>query len=96
MKKLKVKEKMKRLFLIVITFVTIVFMMPVNTKAGIITDFIDLILHIPDGCMHIIDHYLGGSREFTYENLDFKRMGWSRCYLQFYSNSVRYFFIRYV
>lgn len=76
MKKFKVKEKMKKLFLIVITLVTIAFTMPAKSEANIITDFIDLLLHIPDGAMHIIDHYLGGSREFTFEELNFKRNWW--------------------
>ncbi|MBO5179498.1 MAG: hypothetical protein J6B87_04035 [Clostridia bacterium] len=73
MKKFKVKEKLKKLLLIVITFVMIAFMMPMKVKAGILGDFVDLILHIPDGVMHMVDHFLGGSREFTYEELELTR-----------------------
>lgn len=79
MKKLKVKEKLKKLVLIVITFVTIVFMMPAKSNADIIGDFVDLILHIPDGIMDIIDGFIGNSEEFTLKEINFKRLECERC-----------------
>lgn len=75
MKKFKVKEKLKKLFILVVTLVTIGFTMPAKTEAvgGILGDFINLILHIPDGIMHIFDHFIAGSDEFTYEELNLVR-----------------------
>lgn len=71
MKGFKVKEKLKKSLIVTIVAIMIAFMMPVKSKADIINDFIDLLLRIPDGVMHVIDHYIGGSREFTYEELEF-------------------------
>ena len=71
MKGLKVKEKLKKSLIVTIVTIMMAFMMPVRAKADIINDFIDLLLRIPDGAMHVIDHYIGGSREFTYEELEF-------------------------
>ena len=45
------------------------FAMPVKSKAEVINDFIDLLLRIPDGVMHVIDKYIGGSKEFANEEL---------------------------
>lgn len=74
MKKLKVKEKLKKLVLIVITFVMIAFMMPTKSNAGIICDFIDLLLKIPDGAMAIIDRCIGQDKNFTIKEINLA--GW--------------------
>ena len=73
MKGFKVKEKLKKSLIITIIAVMMAFVMPVKSEAkvaGVINDFIDLILMIPDGCMHLIDKFIGGSEEFTYETLE--------------------------
>lgn len=75
MKGFKVKEKLKKSLIITIIAVMMAFMMPVKSEAkvaGVINDFIDLILMIPDGCMHVIDKFIGGSEEFTFETLEFR------------------------
>ena len=71
MKGLKVKEKLKKSLIVTIVAIMMAFMMPVKSRADIINDFIDLLLRIPDGAMHVIDSFIGGSDEFTYEQLEF-------------------------
>lgn len=71
MKGFKVKEKLKKSLIVTIVAIMIAFMMPVKAKADILNDFISLLLRIPDGVMHVIDKYIGGSKEFTSEELEF-------------------------
>ena len=71
MKGFKLKEKLKKSLIVTIVTIMISFAMPVKSNADIINDFINLILRIPDGVMHVIDHYIGGSRQFTSEELEF-------------------------
>lgn len=72
MKKFRVINKLKKALIVIITIITIAFLMPEKSGAGPIVDFTELALHIPDGVMHVIDHQIAGSREFTYEEIDMK------------------------
>lgn len=58
MRKGKVFEKFKRILISIMCVVTLVFAMPVKSKANIVEDFIDLILRIPDGVMWIANWWL--------------------------------------
>ena len=72
MKKFKLLNKLKKMLIVLMCVVTLGFAMPKKSKAGLIGDFIDLLLTIPDGIMHIIDGYMAGSDEFTWIQLDLK------------------------
>ncbi|MBQ3407919.1 MAG: hypothetical protein IJH12_01790 [Clostridia bacterium] len=63
-------SKLKKSLIVTMIFITIGIAMPKKAKADIINDFVDLVLHIPDGVMYVIDHTFGGSIEFTSEELD--------------------------
>lgn len=71
MKKFKLLNKLKKMLIVLMCVVTLGFAMPKKSKAGLIGDFIDLLLTIPDGIMHIIDDYMAGSDEFTWIQLEF-------------------------
>ncbi|MBR2705510.1 MAG: hypothetical protein IKE91_08590 [Clostridia bacterium] len=71
MKGFKIKEKLKKSLIVTIVTIMIAFTMPVKSNANILNDFVDLLLFIPDGIMHVIDKYIGGSEEFTYADLEY-------------------------
>ncbi len=72
MKKRGVINKFKKILIVMIISITMFFSMPIKSKAGLIEDFIDLLLRIPDGIMNIIDGVMAGSYEFTSEKIDLK------------------------
>lgn len=77
MKRRGVLDKFKKILVVMIISVTMFFSMPVKSNAvsaaeGLIGDFINLILRIPDGVMNVIDGVMAGSDEFTSEKMDLK------------------------
>lgn len=74
MKKGKICSKLKRILITITCAVTLIFSMPVKVKAGIIDDFINLLLRIPDAIMWIGNRYIANTDEATDIKLDFK--GW--------------------
>lgn len=75
MKKGKICSKLKKMLITIMCVITLVFSMPVRAKAGIIGDFLDLLLRIPDAVMWLGNRYIVGTDATTSINLDFK--GWS-------------------
>ena len=75
MGKNKVLHKLKKALIVMMTFVTISFAMPVKANADVINDFLSIILYIPDGIMGIVDQFVAGSDEFTWETINFKASG---------------------
>lgn len=61
MKKKKILENLKRILLIILCTITLFFSMPKKSEAGIITDFVDLLLKIPDGVMRLLNDFFGDS-----------------------------------
>lgn len=72
-------SKLKKALVVMIIFITIVIAMPKKSCAldagGILSDFVNLVLHIPDGAMGIVDDYFGDTRsqnKFTWEPVNLK------------------------
>ena len=75
MKKKKFLEKMKRILLIILCIITLVFSMPKQTEAGTIEDFVNLMLKIPDAVMRLFNDISGESISNFKIKLNLK--GWS-------------------
>lgn len=75
MKKKKILENMKRILLIILCTITLFFSMPKKSEAGIITDFVDLLLKVPDGVMRLLNDFFGDSSSSFKLKLNLK--GWS-------------------
>ena len=61
MKKKKFFKNMKRILLIMLCTITLFFSMPKKTNAGVIENFIDLMLKIPDAVMRLFNDISGES-----------------------------------
>lgn len=65
MKKFKLLDKLKKVILIILCAITVFFSMPKKSDAGIIQDFVQLILYIPDGIMWLLNEHVAGSESET-------------------------------
>ena len=72
--KRSILSKLKKALVVIMIFITMGIAMPKKSNADVLNDFINIVLHIPDGIMAIIDGVMGGSNEFTEMKLNFK--GW--------------------
>lgn len=74
MRKGKVVEKFKRILISIMCVVTLVFAMPVKAEAGIVADFVNLLLGIPDAIMWGMNQLIAKTDSSTSIDMDFK--GW--------------------
>lgn len=74
MKKGKICSKLKKILITITCVITLVFSMPVKSKAGIIGDFLNLLLQIPDSIMWLGNIYIAGTHENA--GIDLNLKGW--------------------
>ena len=72
MKICKLKNKLKKIFILIMCLITLIFAMPVKSNAGVIETFIDIVLNIPDWAMFGLNVLLGDGETKSYIAVNYK------------------------
>ena len=72
MKICKLKNKLKKIFILIMCLITLTFVVPVKSNAGIIEGFVDLALNIPDWAMFGLNALLGDGKTKSYIAVNYK------------------------
>lgn len=75
MRKGKVFEKFKKIIISIMCVITLIFAMPVKSEAGIVADFVNLLLGIPDAIMWGMNQLIAKTDASTSVDMDFKDWG---------------------
>ena len=77
MKKRKLLSNLKKILIIVVCFITLLFCMPTKSKANVLGDFFDLILRVPDALMWATTRFLSSTpTAVTSYKLNLKGVKW--------------------
>lgn len=75
MKKFKILNKLKKVIIIMLCTVTVFFSMPKKSKAGILQDFVSLLLKLPDGIEWLLNNSVAGTGGRTSLHINLKGVG---------------------
>ncbi|MBR2744454.1 MAG: hypothetical protein IKE01_04070 [Clostridia bacterium] len=72
MKKLKCTNVLKRIIISILCVITIALSMPAKVKAGVLQDFVELFMNIPDALMVLENDFIAQRNGQTYKNVNLK------------------------
>ena len=78
MKKWKICDKFKKIIIIMMCCLTLVFAMPVKSEAGIVGSLMQILLYLPDAGEWLLNEFVAKTSAASYKAINLKGADWRR------------------